>query len=241
MDSLTAATALLLLPTLAVAAEPLKVICFGDSTTAPRQGVVTYCDSLQRECSPRATVLNRGVPGNTTVMARARFQEDVLAEKPDLVFILFGINDSAIDVWKNPPSDIPRVSLNDYRSNLRHFVDTLRAAGARVVLLTFNPMHWTPKLIDLYGKPPYHPDDPDGFDFGRGEYLAVIHQVANERGIEVVDVNSAYRAYVAAPGHSLQDLLLDGIHPNSLGQSLTTALLRPIVQSALQNQKKGAQ
>src|SRR3954447_19493075 len=158
MDTLIAATSLLLLPTLAVAAEPLKVLCFGDSTTAPRQGVVTYCDSLQREYSPgsRSTVLNRGLPGNTTVMARARFQKDVLDEKPDLVFILFGINDSAIDVWKNPPSHNPRVSLNDYRSNLRYFVDALRAARARVVLLTFNPMHWTPKLIQLYGKPPYH-------------------------------------------------------------------------------------
>src|SRR3954454_18567866 len=123
MDTLFRAIALLSLPALAVSAEPLKVVCFGDSTTAPREGVITYCDSLQREYSPgsRATVHNRGVPGNTTVMARARFQKDVLDEKPDLVFILFGINDSAIDVWKNPPSHNPRVSLNDYRSNLRYF------------------------------------------------------------------------------------------------------------------------
>ena len=32
---------------LTVQAEPLKIVCFGDSTTALRQGVTTYCEQLQ--------------------------------------------------------------------------------------------------------------------------------------------------------------------------------------------------
>ena len=60
-------------------------------------------------------------------------------EMPDPVFILFGINDSTIDVWKRPPTDRPRVRLNAYRSSLRCFVNRLRATGARVALLTLNP------------------------------------------------------------------------------------------------------
>jgi len=220
-----------------VHAEPLKVVCFGDSTTAPRNGVFTYCESLQKEYTATA-VTNRGVPGDTTANAKARFQRDVLDLRPGLVLILFGINDSAIDVWKDPPADRPRVSVEDYRVNLRYFVDTLQGAGARVVLMTFNPMHWTPKLRELYGKPPYRPDDAGGFDVGRPEYLKVIHQLAAEKQVELVDVNAAYAAYANAPGHRLQDLLLDGIHPNSLGHSITTSLVRPIVESALQSTGK---
>jgi lysophospholipase L1-like esterase len=241
MDTLFCILAFVSLAGLSAGAEPLKVFCFGDSTTAPRQGVVTYCESLQKEYSTgdRATLFNRGVPGNTTADAKAQFDRDVLSLQPDLVFILFGINDSAIDVWKIPPADRPRVSLEDYRANLRLFVDKLQATGARVVLLTFNPVHWTPKLQELYGRPPYRPDDADGFDVGRAEYLKAIQDVATEKRVRLVDVNSAYRSYAAAPGHKLQDLLLDGIHPNSLGHTITTSLVRPIVESALK--EKGQQ
>jgi lysophospholipase L1-like esterase len=240
MDTLFRTFAVIYLAGLAVHAEPLKVVCFGDSTTAPRPGVVTYCESLQKEFSAgdRADIINRGVPGDTTANARARFQHDLLDLRPDLVFILFGINDSAIDVWKNPPADRPRVSVEDYRANLRYFVDTLHSAGAHVVLMTFNPMHWTPKLKDLYGKPPYRPDVADGFDVGRAEYLAAIQQVAAEKRITLVDVNAAYAAYAASPDHKLQDLLLDGIHPNSLGHSITTSLVRSILESTLKNEGK---
>ncbi len=240
MDTLFRTLTLTALAALAVHSQPLKIVCFGDSTTAPRQGVVTYCDSLRKEYSAgdRAAIDNRGVPADTTVNARARFQRDVLNQQPGLVFIQFGINDSTIDVWKNPSPDRPRVSVEDYRGNLRYFVDTLQAAGARVVLMTFNPMHWTPELKELYGKPPYRPEAACGFDAGRSQYLAAIHQVASERQVELVDVNAAYVAYAASPGHKLQDLLLDGIHPNSLGHSITTRLVWPVLESALRSKGK---
>ena len=49
-------------------------------------------------------MINRGVPGNTTSQARARFAADVLDNHPDLVIIQLGANDAAIDVWKDPPA-----------------------------------------------------------------------------------------------------------------------------------------
>ena len=148
---------------------------------------------------------------------------------------MFGINDSTIDVWKNPPGDRPRVSVQDYGSNLRYFVETLQAAGARVVLMTFNPMHWTAQLKELYGRLPYLPDVADGFDIGRSEYLAAIHNLAMQKQVELVDVNAAFIAYATSPGHKLQDLLLDGIHPNTLGHRVTTGLIRPAVESTLRS------
>jgi len=111
MDTFFRITCLAALTSVAIAAEPLRVVCFGDSTTALRQGVVTYCESLQKEYGDgRAVITNRGVPANTTADAKARFQRDVLDGRPGLVFLMFGLNDSAIDVWKKPPAVRPRVS-----------------------------------------------------------------------------------------------------------------------------------
>ncbi len=44
----------------------------------------------------------------------------------------FGINDSAIDVWKNPPASEPRVNLESYVTNYRNMVTAARKAGAKL-------------------------------------------------------------------------------------------------------------
>jgi lysophospholipase L1-like esterase len=218
-----------------IVAAQFTIICFGDSTTAPRAGVVTYCDTLKETFAsqPKIVVINKGVPGNTTAAARLRFQKDVLENHPDLVLIGFGINDSSVDVWHKPPENKPRVALEEYRNNLRYFVQALKAARAQAVLLTFNPMTWSPKLKDLYGKPPYDAASADGLNIGRGEYLAAIRATAKEEQVELLDVDAAFRAYSAQPGKELSHLLQDGIHPNSLGHQLVTGLVKPVVLSAL--------
>ena len=103
-------------------------------------------------------VINAGVGGNTTEMARKRFEADVLSHRPRIAIIQFGINDAAVDVWKTPPATQPRVSLERYEANLRHFVETLKSSHALVVLMTPNPLRWTPKLKEMYGRPPYQPE-----------------------------------------------------------------------------------
>ncbi len=199
-----------------------RVVCFGDSTTAPRAGVVPYCQQLER---PGLTMINRGVPGNTTEHARARFEKDVLAVQPNLVIIQFGINDSSVDVWKKPPETAPRVSLRRYVENLSYFVDSVRAAGGQVVLMTFNPLTWTTKLKGLYGQAPYRPDAADGFNEGRTQYNEAVRQLSRDKQVRLIEVDGAYRASETP----LDDLLLDGIHPNTRGHALVTGLLRDVL------------
>ena len=43
-----------------------------------------------------AWIVNAGAGSNTTEHGRRRFQSDVLAHKPALVIIQFGINDAAV-------------------------------------------------------------------------------------------------------------------------------------------------
>lgn len=212
----------------------MRVVCFGDSTTAPRKDVVTYCEQLaQRFLAEQVVFINRGVPGNTTADARKRFEADVLQLNPNLVFIQFGINDSSVDIWKKPPAKTPRVSLDEYSKNLLFFIEAIQRRGSEVVLITFNPVVWSTKTLELYGRPPYDPDNPNGFNAGREAYLDTIHSMADRSKITLLDVHDAYRKYASVPGRSLGDLLPDGMHPNSTGQQITAELARPAVVKLL--------
>ena len=210
---------------------PMQIVAFGDSTTAARmvegQALKVYADLLAAEALPRgAKLINAGVASNTTRDALARFSLGVLDHKPDTVIIQFGINDAAVDVWQPPPASQPRVALEEYSTNLTYFITELRRHGARVILLTPNPLRWTEKLRGLYGKPPYLPGNPDGFNVLLKTYAQAVRDVAKQTGTPLADVYAAFQAYGAEPNHSVDDLLLDGMHPNQKGHRIVADLLR---------------
>lgn len=208
------------------AAERINIVAFGDSTTAPRLELVLYATLLEQELTRRlpvpVQVINAGVRGDTTNAAAFRLERDVLAHEPAVVIIQFGINDSAVDVWKTPPATEPRVPLERFRQNLRHFVKAIEGRGAKAVLMTPNPLAWTPALQKQYGKPPYNPQDPDGFNRTLVAYMAAVREVAAALQVPLVDVAQAHAAHARI---SPEPLLLDGIHPNGEGHKLVARLL----------------
>lgn len=209
-------------------ANAFTIVAFGDSTTATRGNLMVYAQVLQDHLlmkSGNVQVINAGKGGNTTVNAKARFEKDVIACSPSLVIIAFGINDSAIDVCKNPPASQPRVAQAVYVNNLHYFVQTLKTNQAQVILMTPNALRWTPNMKSLYGKPPYNPNDPDGFNLLLRAYAESVRKIAREEGVPLVDVFSAFEQYGKQPGQAMEDLLLDGMHPNEKGQRLVADLL----------------
>jgi len=209
-------------------AQKLTIVAFGDSTTAPRKNVVVYTKVLEDEFKqkdPDIRVINSGVPGNTTEIARERFEKDVLAHKPDVVIVQFGTNDAAVDVWKNPPETLSRVSKADYEKNMRGFITSIKKSGAKVILVTPAPTRWTDKLKEMYGKPPYDPKDVDGFNVILKDYVDIARRVAKDEGIRTVDLFAAYYKYDQQPGQKMDDLFLDGLHPNTAGQKIEAELL----------------
>lgn len=215
--------------------KAFTIVAFGDSTTAPRGNLRIYARVLQDNLLTKSgdvQVINAGKGGNTTVNARARFEKDVIAREPNLVLIGFGINDSVIDVWKKPPAGQPRVAQAEYENNLRFFVQTLKAHKAQAILITPNALGWTPKLKNLYGKPPYKPDDPDGFNLLLRDYAESARKIAREEGVPLVDVFAAFEQYGKQPGQVTADLLLDGMHPNDNGHKLVADLLIKAILAA---------
>jgi len=222
-------------------AKTLTIVAFGDSTTAPRAGVVVYAKLLERLLlanNVEARIINAGVGGDTTDSGKTRFQRDVLNHQPDLVVLQFGINDSSVNVWETPPASTPTVAIDNYKDNLIGFIRTLKQNGTEIILMTPNPLRWTDNLKKAYGKLPYDPEDPDGFNVLLKRYGSVVRLVANQERIPLIDVYQAFETYGAGKNRSINDLLLDGMHPNSAGHRIVASLLTNQIISRFGSTKK---
>ncbi|MCB1224349.1 MAG: exo-alpha-sialidase [Verrucomicrobiales bacterium] len=217
--------------------RPGGIIMFGDSTTAPRGSVRVYAAQVEtalQSIGSSLGVYNAGVSGNTTRDARKRLQADVLRHQPRIVVMQFGINDSAIDVWKTPPAKAPRVPLDEFIDNCRAMIADIHNAKAKVILMTTNAVRWTSKLRELYGKPPYDPNVEDGFEAAAlAAYNQALRDLAKEMQVPLLDVRAAYSDFAATPGQTLNDLLLDGMHPNDQGHQLVAERLVPLIREAV--------
>ena len=214
-------------------ATPLEIshgpiVFFGASTSALREGTKTFSENVQDYSMANhwdASFINAGVPGNTTVMAKKRFQRDVLDHSPSYVIIMFGINDSMVDTWKEPPATGPRVPLDEYLENLQYFVREIRSHGGEAILLTPQQLSWTPKLRELYGTTPYDPNNPGGLNSILDTYAAAVRTLSEKEKIPLVDIHQAWMKFPDETGESASELLLDGMHPNDRGHQVISNLL----------------
>ena len=217
--------------------KPGGIVMFGDSTTAPRGSLKVYAERVEialQSIGSSLGVHNAGIGGNTTRDARKRMQTDVLQYTPRLVVMQLGINDSAVDVWKNPPATMPRVPLAEYLLNLRIMITAAQNAQAKVILMTTNPLRWTSKLRELYGKPPYNADAEDGFEpLNLTKYNEALRKLATELKLPLVDVHAVYPAFAAKNKTTIEEMLLDGMHPGDIGHQLVAELLVPVIRDAV--------
>ena len=191
------------------AGQPVKVVCLGDSVTCNYYhtgGRRAYAEMLGlalKTAYPRAevTAVNAGISGNTTIDGLKRLQKDVLDHKPDLVTVMFGLN------------DMTRVPMADFRVNLGQIIERCRAVGAEVILCTPNG------VIDTPGRPIPR----------LVEYCGAIKEVARKYQVPVCDVYAAYESLRARDPLSWRLLLSDEIHPNMDGHKLNAeAICRSI-------------
>lgn len=222
-------------------AKTMKIVALGDSTTEADwedNAKEVYASRLQRALQSHgidAEVINAGISNTTSRQALARLDSDVRRHKPDVVIVQFGINDSWIDASLGATE--PRLTLQEYRHCLTAIIDTLRGDGARVILMTSNPMRWS----EYYGK---ELRDPAlGFDFNdvRGInrlldiYVEEVRDIAKQKNVALIDVFARFEAYGQVDDQSIHDLLIpeDEMHPNDLGHTMIAQWLADLLLAKL--------
>ncbi len=217
--------------------KPGSIIMFGDSTTAPRGNTTVYSTRVEtalQSIGSSLSVHNAGIPSSTTMQARKRLQEDVLRFQPRIVVMQFGLNDAALDVWKKPPATEPRVPLKNFIENYREMITEAQKQGAKVILMTTNPLRWSSKIRELYGKPPYDANAEDGFEaLYLVDYNQAVRELAIEFKVPLVDVHEAYASFAKEHKTTINTMLTDGMHPGDLGHQLVAELLVPTIRDSL--------
>ena len=103
--------------------------------------------------------------------------------------------------------------------------------------MTPNPLRWVRYLREHFGKPPYKLDDPEGFTFILREYAQIVRDVARTEMVPLVDVYSIFEEYGTQPGHAVDELLVDGVHPNDEGHKIIADRLVEQITAARQREK----
>ncbi|MCB9922163.1 MAG: hypothetical protein H6822_08270 [Planctomycetaceae bacterium] len=194
-----------------VTGQAVRIVCFGDSVTGvyyhtgSRRAYTDMLGIALRRVAPQAQVemINAGISGHTTVNALARIDRDVLSHKPDLVTVMFGLN------------DMTRVPLGEYRANLKEIVTKCQTAGSEVVLATPN------NVINTDGRP------TDKLI----QYCDAVREVGRELSVPVCDTYRELDAVRAYDAFDWRLLMSDAIHPNMDGHKrLAIALAQTISQ-----------
>lgn len=206
-------------------AESIRVVTLGDSITkGVRSGVAedqTFAAELQRQLRagnyPDAEVINVGIGGEMAGQGLKRLEREVVAKKPHLVTIMYGHNDSYIDVGKTTV----RVTVPRFRADMSQLVERLREAGITPILMT------PPAYAEKSG--------PNGAgehcNIKLSRYAEVVRQVAETLQVPLVDHYSAWEA-VSKAGTDLNEWTTDGYHPNSKGHvDLAGRILPTIVNN----------
>ncbi|MFA5206531.1 MAG: GDSL-type esterase/lipase family protein, partial [Lentisphaeria bacterium] len=123
--------------------------------------------------------------------------------------------------WKN--ETVPPVSREKFSGHLCHFINRLREYSAFPILMTPNPLFWTPELLGYYGKPPYDRNDPNGLNLMLSPYADEVRLICSQYGIPLVDV------YMIFNKLDIRKLLLDGMHPNDEGHAIVAEELFKLI------------
>jgi lysophospholipase L1-like esterase len=196
----------------------IRIVAMGDSTTAGTPGFQSPVEAPPggrgdatsqyawwlMQAHPEWLVLNKGVNGERSDQIAARFQRDVLDERPGIVVLIAGVN----DVYQGR-------TVEHVTSQLRGMYDRAAGAGIRVVAGTIVPYNTaTPEQNARMG-------EINGW---------IRQQAAGDGRVAFVDT----RAAVAAPGRpdTLSETP-DQLHPSVAGYRAMAGAIGRIIEQTL--------
>lgn len=191
--------------------EPLVIVAIGSSSTAGAGASgpkAAYPARLEDELKRRfpdspIVVVNKGINGETMAQMMARFDEDVIALKPDLV------------IWQTGTNSVLRDHDPDqFRRQLAVGVRTLRAAGLDVILMA-------PQYAPRFNRRPK-----------RMAFVDAIHQVAAEEGAVLFPRHAIMKFWSDSGRFNFKTMLSpDGLHLNDLSYDCIAQLLAEQIEA----------
>lgn len=208
----------------------MKIVCFGDSLTYG-YGVlehIAYPYRLARDLPEKYPqyiweIRNSGINGHTTREALIRLQGSVLQHKPQMVFILFGSNDSALNEgqYRTP---------YEYEQNLRQIITQILA------LSTGSTFHNGVPLIVLMTPPSMV--DTDFYPFTTNDrlelYGEIVKKLAQEYDLPLIDLFAAYQSIKNKADYEAC-FQYDGMHLSNTGYEILYNLILDTIEHIMKN------
>ncbi|MFC1537634.1 GDSL-type esterase/lipase family protein [Gemmatimonadota bacterium] len=185
--------------------KPTRIVFLGDSQTDNRHWsspahFPNIISAVFNKINPSVATFNAGVGGDDSGEALARLEKDVIAEKPDLCFVLLGGNDCA---YYGSPR--PSVTVEQYDKNIRAIVKRVQQIGCRAVLMAYPTI-------------PEWPAQPDNADLTKMN--RVLRQICLEKELDLLDVRGVFDS-----GDYRRFFALDRIHFGPEGHLTVAAMV----------------
>ena len=183
----------------------------GDSITEEGRTLELGFINLLEESldSEKFNLIGKGISGDKVSDLLVRYEDDVLVQNPDIVFIYIGIN----DVWHS--YDVGKGSdIDFYEKGLRKIITDIKKRGAKIILCT-------PTVI---GERVTFEDELEiKRDQELDAFSGVVRNLASEFNTELLDLRTIFKDYIADnnKNNDYQDFLTDdGVHLNDAGNKL---------------------
>lgn len=198
-----------------------RVVMIGDSITEQHQHS-NYVEIYTVSRFPKWNLAfrNAGIGGDTSAGGNRRTQRDVLAFRPTAVTITFGMNDAGYQQPYDP------AKMDAYRTGLQGMADQLKAAHARVAILSSSPVEKKEDGSAL-----------EGYNQTLEAFASTAHEVAQKNGFLFADqfhphLMALQKSRDAKPSNRINGG--DAVHPGPPGQLLMTwAILKGLGATSL--------
>lgn len=199
--------------------KPLRIIFFGDSITQAGVGPIGYITQMKKMLDSKGLgnqyeLIGAGIGGNKVYDLYLRMEDDVLAKKPDIVFIYIGIN----DVWHKSSHGTgtdPEKFVRFYQA----IIKKLKDQGTRIILCT-------PTVIGE------RTDNSNPQDGDLNYYSTLIRDLAASENVELCDLRKTFMDALAEynPNNRERNILTtDRVHLNEMGNELVAKTLLEVL------------
>ena len=174
--------------------------------------VFNIAGSLGRQFPGKYTFINRGISGDTVEKLQARWKEDTLDEKPDVLSLLIGINGNGSFDGTYPEG--VDAHLRNFEEGYRRLLETARAEKSDLKLILIEPFS-----LPVGNLKAHYADFSQVFQ----RKQAIIRQIASDFDAVFVPVQEKLNALVMETEPKLTESgcptdpyaywLWDGVHP----------------------------